>query len=335
MEPKEGEAEGADGYRKGDRVPAVRLKEFNFFDGMYIVSMKSELMGTEMVTWDTVAAGQMLTGRTDGVVTSSKAGPHVSIKINNFLTAILPLEHISDRPVAHVPEKLKAVDKEIRVRVFTVNKLTKTLIVTRKKLLLRPHTPIIKSREEVEVGQDAYGVVGKSIEGGMIVRFMNDIAGFLADEQIPEDVSLKPGQTVHVYVGYINLKQKKIGLALTPEGARIVGQKQAADSDDIKQVLADVTADLNTALTEETRSTLAVGQVFTFSLVNKDVDEGILRATANYLVFKTVNRSDNFYVHVPKSHLSDHKQHIDQLFEILTNLSEEQSAKREFRYLLP
>lgn len=291
--------------------------------------MKSELVDSELVTWQNIEVGQVYTGLTDKVVEEAKSQPYALIKINQFLSGILPLEHTADRSVLHIPEKLKQPGKKIKVRVFSVNKLTKTLIFTKKKMLMKQNTPVILKREDIQIGQEAYGVVGRSIEGGYIIKFMNDIAGFLPSEEIPEENTIKSGQTIRVFVGYNNLKQKKIGLALSPEGAQKIGSKQSTQTDDLKEVFANVKSDLNEGLSEETRSSLVVGQIFKFRQLNADLDPMISHDPEKYLVLKTVDLPNNFYVHVPKFHLSDFKQHNDKLFEFLgsTNKQGEMEIK--------
>ena len=330
-EEEKKKAEETVALKPGDAVKSIKVKEFNYFDGVYLALMDSS-KSDEIVTWQNIEAGQMVTGTVEKVVPSDpKKGPHVLLKINQFLGGILPLEHMADRPVAHVPEKIGQVGKVMKVRVFSVSKLTKTLVLTKKKLFLKEQTPTIKSRSDAQPGQEVYGVLGKALEGGHIVKFMNEIVGFLPTDELGDEKSLTPGQTVRVFIGYNNMKQNKIGLSLTPEGAQKMATRQATQADDFKHIFAHVKADLNIELPEEARSELAIGQIYKFRPLDPALDANLKHDAENFLLFKTVGLMNNFYVHVPKYHLSDYKQHNEKLFDIVQgNLS----AEREFRGII-
>ncbi len=315
------------GFKSGDVVKSVKVKEFNYFDGVYLALLDSA--PAELVTWQNIEVGQILTATVDKVVAGDpKKGPHILVKINQFLSGVLPLEHMADRPMAHIPEKLAQAGKQITVRVFSVSKLTKTLILTKKKLFMKEQTPTIKNRSDAEAGLEVYGVVGKALEGGYIIKFMNDIVGFLPNDELSEEKSLTPGQTVRVFVGYSNVKQNKIGLSMTAEGAKKLATKQPSHSDDFKQIFAHVAADLNVELPEEARSALAVGQVYSFRPIDPAHEQSLKHDPESYLILKTVGLPNNFYVHVPKYHLSDYKQLSEKLFDIVVgNVATERDFK--------
>jgi len=302
-------------FKQGDIVKDITLKEFNYFDGVFIGSLDTQI--SEIVNWQNIEVGQFLMATTDKVVNDPKKGVYLLLKINEFVSGIMPLEHTSDRVVGHIPEKIAAPGKQIRVRVFSVNKLTKTLILTRKKLLMKEddNKSVIKNREDIEPLKEIYGVVGKNVEGGYIIKFMNDIAGFLSQDEIPEDKPIKTGQTISVFVGYNNIKQKKIGLALTLESAKKLSTKQSTMGEDSKHIFASIKSDLNIELPEASKSKLAVGQIYEFKPVSNDSE--LKHDPENYLLVKSVGLENNFYAYVPKYHVSDFKQNNGKMFELV------------------
>jgi len=295
-----------------DKVENILVKEYNYFDGIHIASLNSS--ENESITWQSIEVGQYLTGTIERTLNDNKG---VYVKINQFILGILPLEHMADRALSNIPEKLTQQGKVVKIRVFSVNQSAKMLILTRKKLLLKQGTPIIINREDIEPLIEAYGVVGKKFENGRLIKFFNDIVGFLPAEEIPEETKLKIGQTVRLFVAYNNLEQKRIGLSLTFEGAKKFASKQPIQSNNLKYMFRSVKADINIELPERAHSSISIGNIYTFKPLPIDNNEGLKHDTENFLLCKTVNEDNDFYVYVPKFQINDYKQHNDKLFNLI------------------
>lgn len=294
-----------------EKVENVLIKEYNYFDGIHIGSLDSS--ESESITWQSIEPGDFLTGTIERAVVDPGKVPYILVKVNEFMLGTLPLEHTADRPLSRLPEKLTLAGRALRLRVFAVNRSAKILTLTRKKALLKQSAVAVLNRENVEPLSEVCGVVDKEFENGRLVKFFGDIVGFLPAEEIPQNATLKNGQTIGIFVAYNNVEQKRIGLSLILEGAKRLASKQPLQSNDIRSMFRSIKADMNIALPEEARDSIAVGDIYTFRPTSSG--EGV--GAENFLMLRTTDLEHNFYAYVPKFQVSDYKEHNEKLFKLI------------------
>ena len=97
-------------------LPEVRVKEFNYFDGMPILSMLPAVVQSgKALDYKTLTVGEFHTAVIESVNEAKKS---VTLKLGDFVRGTLPLEHMADHPLKVIPPKFTQVGKEIKVRIF-------------------------------------------------------------------------------------------------------------------------------------------------------------------------------------------------------------------------
>ena len=132
---------------------------------------------------------------------------------------------MADFPMKVIPPKYKDLGKTLKMRVFNVDKKTRTLDFTRKDTLLKAKVPVYQSYREVEKGSKLYGVIVGENEYGYVVKSFGGIKGLLTFADIKANSkgskkdlsSLKFGSMVKAYVLF---KKKDQGMALTLDKAK-------------------------------------------------------------------------------------------------------------------
>lgn len=64
------------------------------------------------------------------------------MKVNEFVKGRLYLEHMADLPLKIMPPKFTAVGKQIKVRVFSIDKKTRYVEFTKKESLFKDKAPV-------------------------------------------------------------------------------------------------------------------------------------------------------------------------------------------------
>jgi ribosomal protein S1 len=139
----------------------------------------------------------------------------VTLRLNDFVRGILRLEHMSDYPIKVIPPKFTQTEKQIKVRVFSIE--DRTLMFTKKDSLMKHDVPIFKSINEVKTGDKIIGVVVAANEHGHIVKSFGDVKGLLTFGECKEE--LKPGSIVKSLVMF---NKKGSGLALTMKNKTVI-----------------------------------------------------------------------------------------------------------------
>ena len=103
----------------GQVLPEVRVKEFNFFDGKPILSMKMDIVKSSSLDYKSLAIGECMTGTIESV-NANDAQKHIVLKLGDFVKGTLSLDHMADHPLKVIPPKFTQVGKEIKVRIFNV-----------------------------------------------------------------------------------------------------------------------------------------------------------------------------------------------------------------------
>lgn len=102
----------------GQTIPNVRVKEFNFFDGRPILSMKEDVLSASALDYDSLKVGDTTYATIDSVNSQTKC---LTLKISDFVKGILPLEHMAEHPLKVIPPKLTEIGKQIKVRIFSID----------------------------------------------------------------------------------------------------------------------------------------------------------------------------------------------------------------------
>lgn len=132
----------------------MRVKEFNYFDGTNILSMKLEVLSAAVLDYDSIKVGDFMFASIEKVNEVKKV---ISLKINDFVKGFLPIEHMADHPVKVVPPKLASIGKSIKVRVFSIE--NRNIIFTKKDSLMKEKTPIYTDPDLVKQGNKIVGLV--------------------------------------------------------------------------------------------------------------------------------------------------------------------------------
>jgi ribosomal protein S1 len=165
-------------------LPAVRVKEFNYFDGKPVLSMREDVLNAKALNYESVQIGDVLYAAIDGVNTATKV---ITLKVSEFVKGVLPLEHMADHPLKVIPPKLTEVGKQIKVRVFAID--NRTIIFTKKDTFLKEKCPVFSSPAEIGKGEKLYGVVVGQTEYGFVVKSFGGVKGLLTFEEIKKSTS--------------------------------------------------------------------------------------------------------------------------------------------------
>lgn len=187
----------------GKVLPEVRVKEFNYFDGMPILSMMPNVVANgSPLDYKNLRAGDTHTATIDSVDQTNKK---VTLKLNDFVKGFLTLEHMADHPLKVIPPKFTQTGKEIKVRVFNVD--GRHIEFTKKDSLLKENVPVYQSTSELAPGSKVQGVVVSKTDHGFIVRSFAGLKGLLTHNDIKENGAkllkageIKSGSAVKCYV---------------------------------------------------------------------------------------------------------------------------------------
>ena len=209
----------------GEILEKVRIKELNFFDGMPIVTLKDEIVGSSALNFSSLQVGGFVQAKIDSVDESRKV---VTLSLNEFVKGTLSLDHIGDMPLKTIPPKFKTIGKEIKVRVFNIE--GRHVEFTKKDKLMKEKTPVFGQMSEVNKGDKLYGVVAFKTEFGFLVKSFGGVKGLLTFKEISSKYSdLKEGSLVKTYVLW---NKKNSGLALTTDRKKAKQKDEGADSKD-------------------------------------------------------------------------------------------------------
>jgi len=230
--------------------------------------------------------------------------------------------HISENPTKASLAKLRGNNhqlqniyflekKEIKARVLSVDVEKKQLQLTMKPSLLDPNINILKDYQTAEQGKPYIGVITNAVDQGYLVKFFNNVVGFLPYSDI-ENAGMKRedyivGQSVRVYIRFIDQAKERIGLTLSSKAAEQTN-KQVKPWNNVENQ--------NTNHIDITESGINLGDVYQYKVLRKKS-----ATNEEYLIVKSVKgvKAENYVDHVailPKSHLSDFEGHNERLFNL-------------------
>lgn len=122
--------------------------------------------------------------------------------ITKSVQGLIQTYHLSD---TNIIPKFK-VNGKLKARVLYVNKHKKSILLTLKPTLMQ-----VEIIEQFKIGDQLNGTVYKENENGYIVQYFNNVYGYLPKSELEQsDTSIQLGQTIKVYIKYINEHNKFI-----------------------------------------------------------------------------------------------------------------------------
>ena len=208
----------------GQVLPEVRVKEYNFFDRMPILSMIASTVKSHSLNYKTLAVGECMTGTIESVH-ANEAIKRVVIKLGTgFVKGILSLEHMADHPLKVIPPKFTKVGKEIKVRVFNIE--GRQVELTKKDSLMKDSVPVYTALSDIRPGMKLQGLVVGKTEHGYVVKTFAGLKGLLKHDDVKEHgvkklktADLKAGTALKAYVLFVK-KGKGIALTLSKKKAK-------------------------------------------------------------------------------------------------------------------
>lgn len=85
-------------------MPIVRVKEYNYFDKVPILSMLPSVVQSESLSYRTLTVGAFHTATIESVADDPSAR-RIILKIGDFVKGVLPIEHMADHPLKVIPPK--------------------------------------------------------------------------------------------------------------------------------------------------------------------------------------------------------------------------------------
>lgn len=194
----------------------ARVKEINYFDGVPMISLKQEVTKPSAVNYQSVKVGQVFE---EAIISKVDAeGRFVELKLSEFVTGRLYLEHMAEQPCKLIPAKYQELEKTIKVRVFNVNAEKRLLEFTKKDSLMRDDCPVHESHRDINIGDEITGVVVATNQYGYIVRAFGSIKALLTYEDIAAQKKEKKLQQLRagsIVKAFCLFKKADKGLALT------------------------------------------------------------------------------------------------------------------------
>jgi ribosomal protein S1 len=270
----------------GQVLPQVRVKENNYFDGMPILSCREDVLKADALNYGQIKVGMVLNATTKGL---SKDGKGVNLKVNSFVKGLFPLEHMAEMPLKNIPPKFEETDKEIKVRVFSVDENSRSIIFTKKDTFMKEDMEDEGMGEisSVKKGHKVMGVVVGETSYGYVVKSFGSIKGLLTFADIKGENAgpYKVGQIVKTYCLF---NKKNSGLALT------VNKKKCKESSNANAItfesfLPDTEA--SNELKKTYKSMIAKQECST--LIGKSFNFKIAEEKSTYYIVKAVRDEDS------------------------------------------
>ena len=172
----------------GEVLSQVRVKEYNYFDGMPVLTMKPDAM-EGVLDYKSINVGDCHTATIESVSEIKKI---VTLTLNDFVKGTLTIEHMADHPLKVIPPKFTEVGKQIKVRVFNIEK--RSITFTKKDTFMKDKTPVYTSVSELSQGSKLVGVVVGQAEHGFVVKSFGGLKGLLTHTDVKNNKDLLKGE---------------------------------------------------------------------------------------------------------------------------------------------
>ena len=171
-------------YKCGQAVKA-RVIGHRLVDGVAVGTMRPDVVEQQLLSHSDVKVGATVKGTVAAVEDFG-----IIVQLTPTIKAVCPTLHMSDSGAAAAKKKFP-VGKDISARVLSCNTVEKKIVLTMKKQLCKPDSPIIATLADAEVGKRTYGVVTGLKDFGLFVAFFGGTTGLVRTS----DLGLKDGES--------------------------------------------------------------------------------------------------------------------------------------------
>ncbi|KAJ3043804.1 Protein RRP5 [Rhizophlyctis rosea] len=216
-------------FKPGTTHPA-RVINFDFCDGLVIVTFEQSIISQPFMRYEDIKAGTMVKGE---ILKLEAFGMLVSI--TGSIKGLCPKSHLSDVALSK-PERMFKIGTSVKCQVLEVDAKKKRLILTHKKSLMGSNLPPITSYTDVQPGQLAMGVITAIKDYGAIVTFYNDVHALIPIAELSEQFTkhpsevVKPGQVVKCRVLTVEPETEKMRVSLKLSGGSSVTSASKTNS---------------------------------------------------------------------------------------------------------
>lgn len=202
------------GFEVGEPLGCnIRIKEFNYFDGLPIASSLEGINESAVLNWDNVKGGITVEGTIREVVEDN----YVVVDINEDIFGRVYRAHLSDAPQKTISKKLKnSVGKKMTFKTWKADSKNEILELTKKESIVKDKVFVPSDIDDSKVrnGVKLTGTLIAQDEKGYIIEFYNNLRGFLpflSMEKYNKKYAFKKGTLIDAYL----LFKTKDGLSLT------------------------------------------------------------------------------------------------------------------------
>lgn len=221
----------------GQVLQKVRVKEFNFFDLMPILSLKEDLISGGSLDYASLELGSTHQAIIESINETKK---EVILRLNDFVKGVLSIQHMADNPLKVIPPKFKKVGKETKVRVFS--KDGRSVVFTKKESLLKDDVPVVTKPTDLKTGDKFLGVLVSQTEHGYLLRGLGGVKGLLSNADAKENVSklkafdLKAGALLKTYVLFVKKATGSVALTLSKSKIEKVAAQEEASVESLEEM---------------------------------------------------------------------------------------------------
>ena len=252
--------------------------------------MRDDILKAEAFDYSQIVPGMFMRATIKDV-----ASKGILLKVNSFVEGVLPLDHMAEMPVKTIPPKF-AVGKEIKVRVFSVDPLSRQITFTKKDTLMKEKTPTHDGAvENIQAAEKVYGVAVAQTEHGWVVRSFGNIKGLLTFAEL-DNTKIREGSIVK---GYVLFNKKKSGLALTLDKKKCKKANKSTEALSFENYLPDEETSKQLKKTYKTllskqNGDKMIGKSFTFKISEEMTHFYVVKS------IKTETQSKRIVAIVPK-----------------------------------
>ena len=296
----------------------IKIKDFNYLEGVYLGTLLEEFLDSKEKSWKELKSGDFITGQ----IASIKQN-RLLISFNKSIKGVVDQCNFSDKPFKGFIKPKYKENKTIKARILTVDPVNKRIFLTIKPILMQENLEILDDLLKARPGEYFYGYISGENLYGYIVSFFNEIKGLLSFKTLEEvdkieKSSLALGKTVKVYVTFVNIDKRKIGLSLTKPAKNVTGEKIMSFSYE-KKFEEFLKKNEGFFEKKEKNEEVLLGEIFEYQLLKKPED-----FPEEFLLLSSKKTEKKHQAVLYKDHLSDIISQNVRLLEVF-----EKSSKKE------
>ena len=207
-------------------VHSVRVIQYNYIDGLVIVSLKESVLERQYFSVSDVKPGDVAEG---DITKVTERG--LCVRLGERFNGFCPFSQLSDSAHLKKLRKKLVVGVSIKCRVLKVDVEKGFVLLTRKKSLVSSSLPPLTDLAPVKPGEEYVGEIVNISDKGLTVRFYNGVTGFIPNVELSSTSSqvvfspekfFKVGQTLTAHVLSVDPLNNRLRLSLreqaTPTG---------------------------------------------------------------------------------------------------------------------